>query len=496
MSAGAITVELGSSRLRAVEAVPTKQGIRIVKTLVGDIPSGLDRTQPMAVGEWIGSQLSEAGFKGNRCIVALPREDVVLKRMNHPTTDLDELPDMTRLAMERELPFDHQAAIIDFVVLNTGDTTTTVLAAALPGESLERVRQMTTAAGLIMQSVSLRTFGAATIIDPLMGTGTEAVAIDLIPGDGIEFTFIRDGHVQFSRAARLAGVDEEAIIGAAVRESQRTWLSRQMDDEEAKVNFGVVLGPKDIAEQVATRVGSLFKTPVELVESQQRIQASSESLDRHWSLAGLLLAHATNHEMIDFASPRQAPDPMAGHRKLALGGVAILLILVLIIYTIGNLQSRSLQASINTLQDRQAILGPDFLRYHRDRFRLGHLDYWDSVGVNWISHLQNLDGLRPVPEQLVLDEIAGSLNFDGVTRDRAGTWDADWAMGLTINGESSDRAMADALREQLVQTMTYTTSSAGNDTDGGRRLPHGFTYRLRTVTADPAVTDGTSGDGS
>ncbi len=496
MSAGVIAVELGNTRLRAVEAVPTRQGIRVVKTLVGDIPSSLDRHEPRDVGSWIGSQLSEAGFKGNRCIVALPREDIVLKRLTHPTTERDELPDMTRLAMERELPFDHATAIIDYVQLGTDESTSTVLAAALPGESLDRAREMVSAAGLTMQAVSLRTFGASTIIDMYKSTAGDSAAIDLIPGDGIEFTFIRDEHVQFSRAARISEVDDDAIVDAAVRESQRTWLSRQMDDDQSEVSVGFVLGPAAIAERVASRLGALFNTPIELVETPKQIQASDIALDRHWSLAGLLLAHATGHEMIDFASPRQAADPLAGQRKLVLGGLAVLLLFVLGVFTIGNLQSRALERSISTLQNRQNTLGPEFLRYHRDRFRLGHLDYWDSVGVDWIGHFQNLEGLRPNPKLLVLDEISGSLDFDGVSRDRDKNWSADWSMGLTINGESSDRAMADALREQLVENMTYTTSSAGNDTDGGRRLPHGFTYRLRTVTADPVTSTDTAEDGS
>ncbi|MCH2132659.1 MAG: hypothetical protein MK116_02805 [Phycisphaerales bacterium] len=489
MSNGWVAVELGSARLRAVAAVSTRHGIRIVRTHVSDIPEQLDRSEPEAAGRWLGDQLRQAGFRRDRCIVALPREEVVLKRIVHPTDDLDELPDMTQLSMERGLPFESEDAVIDFVVLETTEASTTVLAAALPGEALDRTRRMMNAAGLVMQGVSLRTFGAAAVAESTADPEADIVAIDLIPGDGIEFTFTRGGRVRFSRAARIAEVDEEAMVGAAVREAQRTWLSRQMDDDQAGVDSGVVLGPGGVVDRVAARVGGLLKTPMELLDTHPRIESREHQLDRHWSLAGLLLAQATGRPIVDFASPRKAPDPMAGRRRLALAALAGFFLVVLLIWTIGNLTTRRLEAQVKAMETRYGTLRPEYFGFMRETYRKVHLDLWESADVNWLAHLRQLDVMRPEVTDLVLDEITGTLVFDGVEFDRKGRdWSADWQVGLTINGESRDRAIADSFRERLVEASTYTTSSAGNDAGGGSRLPYGFTYRLRSATADPMTT--------
>ena len=43
------------------------------------------------------------------------REHVAVKRLTLPTIEVQELPEMTRLALHRDLPFDPQEAVIDFV---------------------------------------------------------------------------------------------------------------------------------------------------------------------------------------------------------------------------------------------------------------------------------------------------------------------------------------------------------------------------------------------
>ena len=251
MSAGAVAVELGSARLRAIAAVPARHGIQVVRTLVSDVPADLDRSSDEAVGSWIGESLRQAGFRRDKCLVALPREDAVLKRLTHPTSDRHELPDMTRMAMERDLPFPSEDAIIDFVVLESEENSTTVLAAALPGETLARTRRIMGEAGLSVEGVSLRACGAATIAEAVGDRDSDVIAIDLIPGDGIEFTFARAGTVRFSRAARIVDSDEDGMVSAAIREAQRTWLSRQMDDDQAGIDAGVVLGPDGVVDRVA-----------------------------------------------------------------------------------------------------------------------------------------------------------------------------------------------------------------------------------------------------
>src|SRR5690606_15854441 len=62
---------------------------------------------------------------------------------------------------------------------------------------------------------------------------------------------------------------------------------------------------------------------------------------------------------------------------------------------------------------------------------------------------------------------------------------ADYNMVISIDGEARDRETADAFRDALTKDPFYTASTAGADRTGGRRLPFGFTYRLRTAVGSP-----------
>jgi hypothetical protein len=68
---------------------------------------------------------------------------------------------------------------------------------------------------------------------------------------------------------------------------------------------------------------------------------------------------------------------------------------------------------------------------------------------------------------------------------RTKRWSAPEQMTIVIDGEALNRETADAFREALVQAAMYTTSSTGADMMGGKRMPFGFTYRLRTKASAP-----------
>jgi hypothetical protein len=82
----------------------------------------------------------------------------------------------------------------------------------------------------------------------------------------------------------------------------------------------------------------------------------------------------------------------------------------------------------------------------------------------------------------VLDGWSGTLDFKGVRFDKkTKNWASPKSLAIVVDGEAKDRATADALRAALVATEWYVTSSSGTDAPGGKRLPFGFTYRLRTT---------------
>jgi hypothetical protein len=154
-----------------------------------------------------------------------------------------------------------------------------------------------------------------------------------------------------------------------------------------------------------------------------------------------------------------------------------------------RLRAASLEAAVRTGDTA-------FARHHRELFRIEHLRNWESVRVEWLDHAMFLAKVAPPPEQVVLDSWSGSLEGGDVRYDgRAHRWGVAYQATIVIDGEARDRATADAFREALITNPVYVASTTGADTRGGKRMPFGFTYRLRTRAPEPPV-DAEGGAGS
>ncbi len=233
--------------------------MKVRRVLVEQLPEGIDPDDRQAIGVWVGRTLRTAGLGKAHVTVAISREHVVLKRLTLPSTDHHELPEMTRLALQRELPFDPAGAVIDFTCVDSTATSTTVIAVAAPETVLATVRDAARTAGLDVERMSLRTMGTAALIATSVTEGppTGVLAVD-VSGDRVEFSVIVGGVIRFSRAGELpAGDDPQAIANAVLTEARRTWMSFRIIDDSEDVRRAVVFGDRRVCEIVT---GSIRET--------------------------------------------------------------------------------------------------------------------------------------------------------------------------------------------------------------------------------------------
>ena len=479
-----MVVDLGRKRVRVLlGSVSTagKGSVRIKRTLAEEIPDELNFEDAQALGDWLGTRLRAAKLPRGKAIVSIGREHVGVKRMTLPTIDDGELPDMTRLAMQRELPFDAETAIIDFVIVERAESSTTVLAVAAPRSVIEHARAVAQAAEVPVERIALRTMGAAAILGAHLAPETSGLAIDVM-NDGVEFCLVVNGAIRFSRAAEVPRPqDNLSIADAVVTETRRTWMSYRSGDEAITLPAALIMGDERIGQYALSPLSEILKIPVHLLHSNDHVAASQIDMDRFWPLAGLLLELAMQKDLIDFNRPRQAPDLAARTRIRRMLAAAAVLLGVGILWTFARMDLQNLRHSAEMLADRQSSEVKDFARHWRDKYKLEHLKKWESIGVDWLQHASYLTTIAPAPGQVVLDEWNGSLQTSGVRYDKkSDKWSADEEMTIVLDGEALNRETADAFRENLVQTTVYTTSSTGADKLGGKRLPYGFMYRLRT----------------
>ena len=120
-----IAIDFFRRRLRAVEATITRGSIHVNRVISVEIPEEIPLTDDESVGRWIRDALLRRGMEVGRAVVAVNRDDAVVRRITLPTREVDELADMVALSMKRDLPIDAEHAEIDpasYVAKKVGNT--------------------------------------------------------------------------------------------------------------------------------------------------------------------------------------------------------------------------------------------------------------------------------------------------------------------------------------------------------------------------------------
>ncbi|MHC4415607.1 MAG: pilus assembly protein PilM [Planctomycetota bacterium] len=483
----AIAIDIGRRGLRALVASRNRDRLRVARVLVEPLPDDLADEEAKVVGAWAGRQLADAGFPRTKATIAISREHVALKRITLPTTQERELPEMTRLAVQRDLPFDARSAVIDFVCVDRTASSTTVLAVAIPQAVLSFARQAARGAGLRVERISLRNMGSAALVNSLADPDKGGTLAVDITGERVEFTVVSNGVIRFSRAAELPALDDpRGLADAVITETRRTWMSYRIVDDANDVRRAVVIGDRRVSEETAGSIGDILNVRTEVLNDHPFVDAGGQEMDGAWPLAGLLLEPSLDVASVDFVRPRKAPDIAGRKRQLALAIVGLLAVLLVGGWTVARSHLASMRQTAAQLEAQRGTLRPQFARYGRDLYKLEHLQQWESVDADWLDHLAYIAALAPPSDRLVLDAWAGSLTFGGVKFDRQSRrFGAPRQIKIVLEGEAADRATADSFRGALVDLDAYQISTTGPDTKSGRRLSYSFSYHLRTTAGAP-----------
>lgn len=492
MAAGTtIAIDFVRRRLRGVEVTVRRGSIQIERAISVAMPEDIAVDDDEAAGKWIGLTLGRYRMDATRVVVAVNREHAVVRTLILPTRDADEVPDMVNLAMKRDLPIDSDDAVIDFIPVGSDETTTEVLACAVPKRIVERVHEVTSAAGIVPSRISLRCFGTATLVNSMRNTrGRSILAIDL-GEDGFEFVVSHDGRVGFTRGVETRpsaqGIDETIVT-----EVRRSWISHRLSEQEGEeVATGVLFAPFGLARRLERWIGEATGLDIATIRHHPRVRIPDDFPGDAWPLAGLVLRESTREPTIDFNSPRKVPDLGARKRQRVMVGIGAILIAILIGWTLGNLQLGAERSRNNELEAKARNALIEYHRHRRDRYRIEHVEAWSRIAPDWLTHLGSFREFAPDPSLVVLDGFTGSLVSNPVRYDDKKKFKADSEVRIQVDGESQNRATIDALRSAIVEGDGYQLRSTGAETTGGTRLSVPFGFQLRsTVVAPVAPSEG------
>lgn len=406
-------------------------------------------------------------------LLALPREESVLRRLELPTTEPDELPTVARFRLLQEAHLDEVGAAVDCLPIETHEATTTAIVVGANGTIMELGNALSTTSGRKLAGVSLRVLGLPDLLDA--PGGAPALAIDLTRGPSL--AIVVDGVVHRVGAASddLEDVERETI----------RLVSAWRMTEDKPVGEIVVSGAEELADHLVDRLRSALGLSVHRVAAPLDTALAADvehPAGTPWGLVGLGRAHLLSHPRIDLQHPRAAQDLSGPRRRRGMLLAGVILVLFGWIWSSGNKEVRQLQAQIDLLRaelPQQTQAEGEALR---NLFRYRHALEWLSVAPDFVSELQAISEVVPDDGRAVMGSWRGFMAFDGVVYDDKASgkekWKSPYQLRFVMTGEAQDRTVADAIRAALVEGDRYRIETSGAEAAKGSRLPRAFTYEL------------------
>lgn len=331
-----VCLDWDARTLRMVEMAAGRGAARILNAAQATIPPDVQVSAADSVGAFIARSLREAGIKADSLIVDVPRQDAVLNMLTLPPTGENELPNMVRFQIGKELPFSLEQGVIDFAVLGKSETdgkSLQILVAAIRKHVLEYYEAVAEAADLELARVGLRPFANVQALTRDGHHQKGRIALVNVGPSMTEIDILRNGRLIFSRAAAVnvqarpaedvaqplarpeiipfqstgggSSVDELLV------EVTRTVEAYRAGDPGAKIDQVVVSGACGVEAELAQALGRRLETPTSLFEPPKEIERQAGRRSPvAWGGFGAALGLAWGHGQpalghFDFVHPKE-----------------------------------------------------------------------------------------------------------------------------------------------------------------------------------------------
>ncbi len=412
-----LALEWDQRHLGAVEADVGRNGPRIGRALRWQWPSQLDPLDsPEEAGLLLQQQLQQHGFRAREALVALGRNEVVVRRLQLPAVPDEELPAVVRLQAEMKVSTAIDSLLLDFLPLPAQgeENQREVLLVEAPREKVEAIQAVLSQAGLEVAQVSITPVALAELLlRTLARQGTEPKQAELLiwPAQGrFEISVVQERHLIFSHCVPTAHEPAEEDILAEIQRTLGAVL--RSDPQLAIAQARLVAGPGEheaLRALVPQRLGYELQELDPLQAVRWRVSAEQTGSHATWAGAvGMLWAAG---EMLspplDLLHPRREPAPRNTRRQrlLAAGAAAALLlggVYGWVQYQAGGLEQQIQLAQQDINQLEQNLKQSQHVPRHAQA-----VGQWTGTRVDWLGQLHHLAQLleEQQPRQAYLTEL-------------------------------------------------------------------------------------------
>jgi Tfp pilus assembly protein PilN len=455
---------LGERTLTVVAGKSAARGVELTHAASVPLPEGFAALDVDAQAAALRGALETVGAGARRCVLVVPRPLAILRTFTVPSGTPEELQNMIRFQLEKELPIPLDQVRYTYAT-TPEDGRVSVTSTAVPIEALNKRIEALEKAGMVVTGAVVSSFGLIRLMPPGPLEGG-SLLLSLADG-GAEVLIAESGRIQLSRNTPLRDQDSESWAA----EIDRAILSHSVKGAGADLKRVFVAGEGELADQVtselkkripAATVASLI--PNGTVTRRPDVLITAECAATAGVLVGLL---SPGPALPDLLRPPVFRRALKFKRMHKVGAAAAALVLGALLWSQIALASRRSEAE--GLRRELAGFKPKADAVDRMRAEIKTLQQWQDRRFSWIDLFNQLQ--RRLPPQ--------KIHIASFTADESGV--------VRLTGKSKDKGAALEFANDL-QKMGAALAEVGSPTVRGNndKTEYSQDFDIRVTLADLA----------
>ncbi len=392
--------------------------VRVERTFVIPRPvTAASASAPLQL-DWLRPELAKVGISGGPVLVALPRDEAIVKRLELPEVSDDELPEIVRLQAGAKSSVALDELALDFIPLpKRGEAPgREALVATVPRQTIDEIQTVCRSAGLEAIVIGLTAAAVAEFVARAEKPADSAAAVASLVvarhGNRIEISMLRRCHLLFSHSARLSSEASGQEAQAIVAEVSRALVALRgaLSDVTIERIWTLVSAAEheQLAESLKRRLNCevLALDPFASVERDARVAHEVADRSLFAGPIGMLLAKSEPHvPALDFLSPRRPPvkRDVRQQRKILAGAAAAVILMLL-----GGahwMRLSRLDAEIADLNAQENNLNAAIKEGAPESAAYELVAAWKAGGEDWLEEFVTLTDRMPKTDRVYVESL-------------------------------------------------------------------------------------------
>ncbi|MEZ6146779.1 MAG: hypothetical protein R3B91_15450 [Planctomycetaceae bacterium] len=313
--------------LAGIDADVSGETVRVHKCFRIDWPDDADlRQRPEALGRWLAESMRAHGIAASDVHVVMPREAIVVRKLELPNAPDDELPDLVRFqaATKSSTPLDRLT--LDYLPLpmQSDDATRQVLMVTIDGTRLRHLRETLAAASINLLTVGISPVSVGEVvtrIGPDHSVDPNQVTLVIFQdAHRVEITALIQQQVFFSHHTRLAEMESSGGRKSSLAEINRTIVALSQSLSNVEISRVCLIHPGNADPAVEAALQTRFGQQLQVLDVSQarglivdpqinvtELAAFTPALGRCWDRRGHTSVTSTFSILAEPSFPRTVP---------------------------------------------------------------------------------------------------------------------------------------------------------------------------------------------